>query len=433
MDKQIIIDKFINNKGKIIGQRTNINYLKKHGYYDYLINYYNDSVSIKETIYRIYHNLDTRPVCKMCGKPVNLHNYGFSTYCSKKCQNTDPDMLKINSLQVSKSLTKAYKERGKEIKEKRIKTLKEKYQTDNITSPFSIQSIQEKSKQTIQKRYNVDTVLKLKKFRETRESMQTRSIEYQKTLGYDISYEMINDLLYVNVKNGCTIHGDIQLTHVLFNNRTREDRKNYTVLCPICNPIGNKETSIETIIKDLLKKYNINFVEHDREQINPYELDFYLPDYNIGIECNGIYWHAGYDNYLKHLNKFQLCQDKNITLIFYWSYEIYNDIDNVEIDLLNHLNLNHKINNNLIILNNELKSDYSLNRETLIYLKNNYRDLQLYISKEKLMNYDDLLISDNETSYKIIYINKKTEEIELQEKLNTLDIYKLGYVKYKFK
>ena len=49
------------------------------------------------------------------------------------------------------------------------------------------------------------------------------------------------------------------------------------------------------------------------------------------------------------------------------------------------------------------------------------------------MNYDDLLINNGETTYKIIYINKKTEEIELQEKLNTLDIYKLGYVKYKFK
>ena len=66
MDKQNIINHFINNKGKIIGQRTNINYLKKHGYYDYLINYYNDSVSIKETIYRIYHNLDKRPVWKAC-------------------------------------------------------------------------------------------------------------------------------------------------------------------------------------------------------------------------------------------------------------------------------------------------------------------------------------------------------------------------------
>ena len=56
MNNQIIIETFIKD-GKIIPARTNEAYIKKHGFYEYLTTYYNDSESIKETIYRIYNNI----------------------------------------------------------------------------------------------------------------------------------------------------------------------------------------------------------------------------------------------------------------------------------------------------------------------------------------------------------------------------------------
>ncbi|MFW6130771.1 MAG: hypothetical protein ACOC56_06250, partial [Atribacterota bacterium] len=47
------------------------------------------------------------------------------------------------------------------------------------------------------------------------------------------------------------------------------------------------------------------------------ELDIYLPDFNIAIEYNGLYWHSelnGKDrNY--HLNKTNICENENIQLI----------------------------------------------------------------------------------------------------------------------
>lgn len=66
----------------------------------------------------------------------------------------------------------------------------------------------------------------------------------------------------------------------------------YGVLCPICNPERNPQTSIETIMKDILDKLNIEYIQHDRKLIGPKELDFYLNNYKIAIECNGTYWYS---------------------------------------------------------------------------------------------------------------------------------------------
>ena len=353
MTREEIIKIFYNENNKIIAQRTTKKYLTDHNYLDLLTNYYKDSTSIRETLYRIKNNIDIRPVCKICGKPVSFNTYGyFSTYCSKKCSNSDPIVLQKNKDNVSKSLKKAYQERGNEIKEKRKNSLFEHY-GQNVTSPFAIQKIQEKSMNTILSKYGVHNVFELNIFRRTREQMQQDSIEYQKKRGYNIEYINSNDShkkLQLKVYNGCNIHGDIYMDWTLFNNRTRDTRKNYTILCPICNPIKKHETTLEVIIKNLLDKYNIQYIQYDRKQIKPYELDFYLTDYNIAIECNGSYWHAGYDNFLKHTKKIELCKNKNIKLIYYWSYQIYNDIDNVEIDLCNQLGIKLEKNytNNII-------------------------------------------------------------------------------------
>ena len=62
------------------------------------------------------------------------------------------------------------------------------------------------------------------------------------------------------VKNGCIKHGNIIVSLGLFNNRTKFKRRSYTVLCPICNPIKNQETTIETTIKNILNELNVKYI-----------------------------------------------------------------------------------------------------------------------------------------------------------------------------
>lgn len=57
--------------------------------------------------------------------------------------------------------------------------------------------------------------------------------------------------------------------------------------CPICN-----ESKLEIEMSQLLKKYNVNFEKEKRfswlKDKGDMRIDFYLPDYNIGIECQGV-------------------------------------------------------------------------------------------------------------------------------------------------
>ena len=91
--------------------------------------------------------------------------------------------------------------------------------------------------------------------------------------------------------------------------------------CTNLLPIGvsNKDTNIELFVKDILDKYNINYETNIRSIISPLELDIYIPDRNIAIECNGIYWHninSRDNNY--HINKYIKCKEKGIQLISIW-------------------------------------------------------------------------------------------------------------------
>lgn len=73
-----------------------------------------------------------------------------------------------------------------------------------------------------------------------------------------------------------------------------------------------------------------NIVTNTRKLISK-ELDIYLPDYNLAIEYNGVYWHHDkiphVDKYY-HYNKFKECENKNIDLftIFSDSWESKKDI-----------------------------------------------------------------------------------------------------------
>ena len=340
--KDFILEYFYKD-GIINKSRCAENYLRKHNLYDELMSYYNDSLSIRETIFRIINDLDTRPKCKICGKTLEFKNGGFATYCCAKCRNNDPEVKLKNSEGVSKSLTKLYQDKGNEIKEKRSNTIKEKYGVKCI-SPFGVKDIRDKAKETIRERYGVDNIFILDEFRNSRENSQRLSIELQKEYGYNIEYVIDNDEYKIKVFNGCPIHGDIIVPISVFNNRTKPERRNNTELCLICNPLRNQESGIERKIKNILDKLNVEYIQHNKKILgNKRELDFYLPEYKIAIECNGIYWHSGEISKNNHIWKYNRCKELGIRLIYLWEDTIYNETDKVENYLKSILGKNKKI------------------------------------------------------------------------------------------
>jgi Zn finger protein HypA/HybF involved in hydrogenase expression len=93
--------------------------------------------------------------------------------------------------------------------------------------------------------------------------------------------------------------------------------------CPICDKnTSTFQSGVEDFIKEILP--NEAIVSNNRAILSPREIDIYIPNKNIAIETNGVYWHSevsGSKNKNYHLNKTKMCLTKGIRLIHIFESE----------------------------------------------------------------------------------------------------------------
>lgn len=99
--------------------------------------------------------------------------------------------------------------------------------------------------------------------------------------------------------------------------------------CPKC-----KRSHLENDISILLTDNNIEFIEQKKfSWLGLQSLDFYLPKYNIAIECQGMQHFEPTKHFkncevlLKRDNlKNQLCKENNLKLLYYTDYDVNDEI-----------------------------------------------------------------------------------------------------------
>lgn len=91
-------------------------------------------------------------------------------------------------------------------------------------------------------------------------------------------------------------------------------------------------TDIERVMMELLNKKNVNYVHNHLMRCikDQYNVDFFLPEHNLVIECDGEIWH----NYpvgrpIDHIRETQL-KEKGYRILRFWGNEINKHIDFVE-------------------------------------------------------------------------------------------------------
>ncbi len=88
---------------------------------------------------------------------------------------------------------------------------------------------------------------------------------------------------------------------------------------------NNSTSSVEKHLVEYIKSiYDGKIIENDRSILSPKEVDIYLPELNIAIEYNGLWWHS--EKFVErkyHYNKYKECKDQGIKLYNIWSH-IYN-------------------------------------------------------------------------------------------------------------
>lgn len=122
---------------------------------------YLDSLSFKESLYRIKLNIDTHPRCPICGKPVQV-TFTPSRFFKKSCGNKLCEN-KIRQINVENTIKEKYGVScvfsNNEIREKTKQTLLEKYGVDSITKS---EKIKEKIKNTCLEKYGVENPYQIK-------------------------------------------------------------------------------------------------------------------------------------------------------------------------------------------------------------------------------------------------------------------------------
>lgn len=214
-----------------------IDKIKSKKLINYLNNRFKDSNSLSETLYRINLNIENKPKCPVCGKPVTFIGkpyHLFSTYCSTSCAGNDPDV--INKKQTADRKRNGGKlgwvlsNSSKEKIEKRKNTLNEKYGT---TSLYKVPGIKEKIRNTNIRKFGVPSVM----------------------LNQDIKEKQINSMIK-SLKQGTS--------------KPEEDL--YKILKG----------------KYILTKHHYRNIEY------PYNCDFYIPEKNLYIEYQGSQYHHGH-------------------------------------------------------------------------------------------------------------------------------------------
>lgn len=118
--------------------------------------------------------------------------------------------------------------------------------------------------------------------------------------------------------------------------------KTHPTGCPKCSK--NISQLEQRIVQYLQQNYNKTILTNNRSIIPPLELDIYIPDANIAIEFNGLYWHSekkGKDKRY-HYDKWLACKEKGIQLITIWEDDWINNQETMKQMLLHKLGVSRQ-------------------------------------------------------------------------------------------
>ena len=299
-----------------------------------------------------------------------------------------------------------------EYKEKIVNINNNLYNKDWI---FQSDNFIEKSKNTQLLKYGEDHYTKSPYYKNSvnsdiyKERRLRGRMEFYEKRGFElISSERIG---HVKLKGKlCDHEFDIHPT-----NLQRRMSADITV-CTICNPISSSSSGQELRIGDWIESLGIKIERGRKDIINPFEVDIYLPDLNIAIEFNGLYWHSEFykeKNY--HLNKYDLCKKIGINLINIWEDDWVYNKDIVKSILLNKFGLISK-------------RVYA--RNCIIKEVSDREMVKDFFNKNHIQGYTNYKIAvglfNNEIMVSCMLFNKPKKEVELVRFASLLNIVVVG-------
>lgn len=286
-----------------------------------------------------------KKICPTCNNEFEISSRKLKQiYCSKKCSNSNPKVIK--KIEEAKQKTFNFKYNGKHPMQtedtkqkfnskmvslygvkwfgksklhsiKTKKTKKERYGDENYNNV-------EKIKETCRKKYGVENISNFEPIKIKR--IQSQLQEHYKFLIEFCEKENLCPLFDINSYNGYHFSQTYKFKCEKCNHKFENTVYNLNNLfCEKCDP--NRKNTIENSLFDYLTKEFPNLIikRRDRTILYGKEIDFYIKDKKIGIEINGLYWHSetgGNHKKLYHINKTKGCLFYGVQLIHIFENEL---------------------------------------------------------------------------------------------------------------
>ena len=303
--------------------------------------------------YDMFFKKDNEGICPVCGKETKFFSFGkgYNSHCSYKCTQQDIDVrtkyedtcLELygakNPYQseiCKEKARKTHKERtGYEYNLQNPKTIEEAKKTKLIKYGDENYNNRELAKETCIAKFGVDSYSKTNEFKDiiqnsndfydiAKKGNQTKqdNIIKQKELGYVTIQELFFEYGQSWYKN--------KIVPILYKYHTGfVSLKDKQKIKDYYNTYNGHASQQETLLFEIIKKYYNGLIcRGDRQVLDSYELDFYIPELKIAFEYNGTYWHSTKRKEKDyHYNKSIECFNKGIRLIHIYEFEDLIDIE----------------------------------------------------------------------------------------------------------
>ena len=279
--------------------------------YEYLVNRYDDSDSLKETLYRIYNGIEEHPKCPTCGKPLIFKGIFFK-FCSNICaQSSDEIKQKIKQTCLEKYGVDNYA-KSKESKEKVKQTCLKKYGVEyswqsneckqkikqtclekyGVDSPLKSKEIRNKFKLTCLEKYGVDNPAKLE---ENKEKVKQTCLKKYGGLAPICNPDIKNQIKQTCLEKygvdnyGKSLKHKTNMSTIMLSDEMQKHR--YSIMSKNNTFNTSKE---EDEVYEFLSQYIDVTRQFNGSSKYPFCCDFYIEDLDMFIECNFHWTHGGH-------------------------------------------------------------------------------------------------------------------------------------------
>lgn len=334
-------------------------------------------IELKEAIFLFEKGLNSPPSCPICNTKIKLTGVIYKETCSRKCAEELKKRTGKKELELEKAKLTNLKKYGvenptknKKVQEKRISTMIDRYgdkispKHKEILSLSKSQAYETRSKKLINEygignisslpaakvnrkntfleRYGVEHYHQSEEFKNKLNQNKKEKIELNNSDIEVVSFENIDNYKTGGIRYKCKkCSSEEVIPLVTFNYRSI----NFNTPCSHCGDFNKPWSNGEKDLLTEIQTFYFGEIITNKKIIPPYTLDIFIPEFNLAIEYNGLFWHSergGGKDTKYHSIKTQLCRQQGIRLLHIFENEYKNSKEIVLSKIKNILGLSEK-------------------------------------------------------------------------------------------